>query len=195
MAARKRAKYLRTTADSPESIAVDSRRENELRRIAPTRRPLSGDQVQLTPLFLRMAYGGVDNSMMYSGPPETWTVLECCCGLCSTGRFVAIDAPALSPDGSRMHVSVAAVRLLHNGSTTPLACEPCHQSVAGHPIDLRQPDVLARFEGRVRCDTCEHRDLRRHLEGEYARMLMRRRALTDALLRGLKDGHDAGGDG
>ena len=56
-----------------------------------------GDRVQLTRRFLR-------NTGQYTGPEglSVWTVQDCQCGLCRTGRFVATDQVD-EDDGTARH--------------------------------------------------------------------------------------------
>lgn len=65
--------------------------ENQAEAGAPLPRPLEpGDVFRLTGTFLRSVYG-VDRWGACGAPDERWTAVSCECGLCESGRFVAID--------------------------------------------------------------------------------------------------------
>ncbi len=59
--------------------------------------PLVGTRVRLTGEFLR------NTGQMAGGEGQSkWTTVDCRCGLCKTGRFVAVDEPSIdAPDRSR----------------------------------------------------------------------------------------------
>jgi len=69
--------------------------------------PTPGTRVRLTDAFLRNT-GQVVGGEAFA----RWTVVSCPCGLCQTGRFVAVDQPSTDdPDRSR-HVAVANLEVI-----------------------------------------------------------------------------------
>jgi hypothetical protein len=70
----------------------------------------------------RLVAGGcpIDAGLEDSDIRTEFRVVECCCGLCVTGRFVAVDEPRFDPDPDQSpwrHVSRATVRLVHERET------------------------------------------------------------------------------
>ena len=65
------------------------------------KQPQPGTQVRLTGEFLR-------NTGQHTGPEGLgrWTVQACCCGLCTSGRFVAVDEHVHGDDALR-HFNIA----------------------------------------------------------------------------------------
>lgn len=70
-----------------------------------------------------------------------WTVVRCNCGLCSTGRFIAVDEDAVrvDPDCTPLrHLAIAAVQGRHHAPTVdqdfppPEAYSPYAPKVGAH---------------------------------------------------------------
>jgi hypothetical protein len=72
------------------------------RGFAVRNQPVAGTKVRLTSAFLR-------STGQHTGdePRKRWVVQACFCGMCITGRFVAVDEPSATEDGAVRHIAVA----------------------------------------------------------------------------------------
>lgn len=80
-----------------------------------------GDLVRFTGTVLQQMYS-VSGNGMCKAPDRRWTVVACECGLCASGRFVAVDELDTYGDGQR-HMALAGVERCPFARTEPSAAE------------------------------------------------------------------------